>query len=297
MQCRHILDAMRCIPRGLRNTLRTLRLILDNALQRRGAALLDEESQAGDNHTTILSHTHINPIDSTLQGANDHNPIPSQERSVHSPPSGSSASQSPSSDADPAFLIVGLVCLAVINVIFLVDIELTLSRNKQIQSREADEWGFGQVLALLLLVVPLRDFAKSILDIRRKSCEKEEHANREFEKHLRDAIQDGTFEGHDFQSWIEQGANPDTQIEGICFYYAVTKTCIDQFITDGVTLLQFATHQRKNAMVQYLLAKKADPNVQGECWYTSQPTMTQTGNQGRGMEQRCRSPRRVETLK
>ena len=223
-RCRHILDSMR---RGLRNTLQTLRLIASNALPRRHAAPLDEECQVGDNHPPIPSRAQfahppsgkvssLNPVnltDSMLQGANDHNPIPSQEQSVHSPPSGSSTSQSPSSDADPAFLIVGLVCLAVINVIFLVDIELTLSRNKHIQSREADEWGFGQVLALLLLVVPLRDFAKSIIDIQKRS----RHANRKFVKHLRDAIRDDTFEGHDFQSWIEQGANLNAQVEGICF--------------------------------------------------------------------------------
>jgi hypothetical protein len=149
------------------------------------------------------------------QVGDNHPPIPS-EQSVHPPPSGSSTSQLPSSDADPAFLIVGLVCLAMINVIFLVDIELTLSRNKQIQSREANEWGFGQVLALLLLVVPLRDFAKSVIDIQRNIREKKEHANREFVTHLRDAIRDDTFEGHDFRSLIEQGANPNAQVEGIC---------------------------------------------------------------------------------
>jgi hypothetical protein len=56
--------------------------------------------------------------------------------------------------------------------------------------------------------------------------------------------------------------------------YAVTKTYIDQFITDGVTLLQFAVHQQKHALVKYLLDKKADPNIQGECWHTSQLAMT-----------------------
>ena len=67
-------------------------------------------------------------------------------------------------------------------------------------------------------------------------------------------------------------------------------------ITGGVTLLQFAAHQQKIALVEYLLEKKADPNIQGKCWYSSQPTMTQSGNQGRNMEPRCRQPRRVETL-
>ena len=229
-RCRRILDAMRRIPRGLRNAPQTLRRIADNALQSRGAAPLDEEAQVGNNHSPIptgaqstdppsgesSSRNPIDLTDSMRQDANDYNPMPSQEQSVHRPPSGSSTSQSPSSDADPAFLIVGLVCLALINVIFLVDVELTLSRNKQIQSREADQWGFGQVLALLLLVVPLRDFATSILDIRRKLREKQKHANREFVNHLRDAIRDSTFEGHDFRTWIEQGANPNAQVEGIC---------------------------------------------------------------------------------
>jgi hypothetical protein len=182
---------MRRILRRLRNTLQTLRF---NALRRRGAAPLDEESQLGGNHPTIPS-----------------------EQFIHPPPTGCSTSQSPSSDTDPAFLIVGLVCLAVINVIFLVDIELTLSRNKRIQSREADEWGFGQVLALLLLVVPLRDFAKSILEIQRRSREQKEHANGEFVNHLRDAVRDDTFEGHDFRTLIEQGADCNAQVEGICF--------------------------------------------------------------------------------
>jgi hypothetical protein len=51
------------------------------------------------------------------------------------------------------------------NDILLLDIELTLRRNKHDQSPEEDEWGFWQVLALLLLVIPLRDFVISILDI------------------------------------------------------------------------------------------------------------------------------------
>jgi hypothetical protein len=207
-RCRRILDAMRrIITRSLRNT-------ADNALRSRGAAPPDEESQVG----AIPSGAQL--ADPPSGDSSSHNPInltdsmPSQGQSVHPLPSGSSTSQSPSSDSDPAFLILGLVSLALVNVIFLVDIELTLSRNKQNQSHEADEWGFGQVLALLLLVVPLRDFAKSIMDIHSNS---QKHVNREFEKHLRDAIRDGTFEGHDFWSLIDQGANPNAQVEGICF--------------------------------------------------------------------------------
>ncbi|KAJ7864574.1 hypothetical protein B0H14DRAFT_2574291 [Mycena olivaceomarginata] len=84
------------------------------------------------------------------------------------------------------------------NDILILDIELTLRRNKHDQSPEEDEWGFGQVLAVLL-VIPLRDFVTSILDIREKV--KREKASREelqrtFESRLQQAIVNNTFDRH-----------------------------------------------------------------------------------------------------
>jgi hypothetical protein len=132
--------------------------------------------------------------------------------------------QLPSSPLDihTTFLVVGLACLASINAIFLVDIELTLSRNKQIQSQGEGMWGFGQVLALLLLVVPLRDFVSSIVDIRRrlrKEKQLRDTAQKNFEDSLRHAIEENTFEGHDFEDLIERGANPNTRIQGRLPYH------------------------------------------------------------------------------
>ncbi|KAJ7692202.1 hypothetical protein B0H17DRAFT_1133216 [Mycena rosella] len=49
-----------------------------------------------------------------------------------------------SQKAHTTFLVVGLALLILINIIFLIDIELTLSRNKHLQSGEDDLWGFGQ---------------------------------------------------------------------------------------------------------------------------------------------------------
>ncbi|KAJ7729584.1 hypothetical protein B0H16DRAFT_1469965 [Mycena metata] len=66
-----------------------------------------------------------------------------------------------------AFLIVGLVSLVAINILFIVDIELTLRRNRGDQNGDA-QWGFGQVLALLLLIIPLRDAWGALQDIREK---------------------------------------------------------------------------------------------------------------------------------
>ncbi|KAJ7878371.1 hypothetical protein B0H14DRAFT_2567330 [Mycena olivaceomarginata] len=67
-----------------------------------------------------------------------------------------------------AFLIVGLVLLVAINILFIVDIELTLRRNKGDQNGDEATWGFGQVLALLLLIIPLRDAWGALQDIGEK---------------------------------------------------------------------------------------------------------------------------------
>lgn len=56
-----------------------------------------------------------------------------------------------------AFLLVGLVILLLVNILFIADTELTLRRNEAYQGNEEREWGFGQILALLLLFIPLRD--------------------------------------------------------------------------------------------------------------------------------------------
>ncbi|KAJ6535259.1 hypothetical protein DFH09DRAFT_1369652 [Mycena vulgaris] len=75
------------------------------------------------------------------------------------------------STSDPyprtAFLIVGLGLLAAINILFIVDIELTLRRNKGDQNGDS-EWGFGQVLALMLLIIPLRDAWGALQEIQDK---------------------------------------------------------------------------------------------------------------------------------
>jgi hypothetical protein len=68
-----------------------------------------------------------------------------------------------SEEVHTAFLVVGLALLAVINIILIVDIERTLIDNNQ--SNENNVWGFGQVLSLLLLVVPLRDAWNAFRDV------------------------------------------------------------------------------------------------------------------------------------
>ena len=231
--CQHVLGDLQRAPRALRHAPQTLLRVLNSVILRQRVSPPDEEHQMGDNDPTIPSsprpsHPHsrpssqpVNPYPS-VQDGNDHMPIPSQSQSVHNTQGLSSTSQLPSQDdVHVSFLVVGLVFLFFINGIFLSDIELTLSRNKRIQSREEGQWGFGQVLALLLLVIPLRDFVTSIYDIRDKIREKKERedemkreAQRQFEDSLQSAIQKGTLENYGFQDLIERGACPNTQLNG-----------------------------------------------------------------------------------
>ncbi|KAJ7838720.1 hypothetical protein B0H13DRAFT_1911626 [Mycena leptocephala] len=60
-----------------------------------------------------------------------------------------------------------LALLVAINILFIVDIELTLRRNKGDQNGD-DKWGFRQVLALLLLIIPLRDAWGALQEIQEK---------------------------------------------------------------------------------------------------------------------------------
>ena len=53
-------------------------------------------------------------------------------------------------------LIFALFMLLVINFIFVVDTELAISRNEFRQAGQDNMWTLGQVLALLLVVLPLR---------------------------------------------------------------------------------------------------------------------------------------------
>jgi hypothetical protein len=74
------------------------------------------------------------------------------------------------SRADSAKLSVvpvytGLLFLLAVNVVFLVDIETTIARQ---QADEEAQWTFGQTLAVLLLVLPLRDVFGFIMHVRKE---------------------------------------------------------------------------------------------------------------------------------
>ncbi|KAJ7340646.1 hypothetical protein DFH08DRAFT_874942 [Mycena albidolilacea] len=58
---------------------------------------------------------------------------------------------------------VGLLVLFIINAFFIVDTELSIARNESRQEDQDGVWTFGQTLALILLLLPLRDAVENIL--------------------------------------------------------------------------------------------------------------------------------------
>ncbi|KAG6831160.1 hypothetical protein H0H87_005985 [Tephrocybe sp. NHM501043] len=71
-------------------------------------------------------------------------------------------------------VVFGLGILGVIDAILLVDTEIGIKKNteKFLLGHDEGQWTFGQILALLLLLVPLRDLGESILERRGRSLGK-----------------------------------------------------------------------------------------------------------------------------
>lgn len=69
--------------------------------------------------------------------------------------------------------VLGLTVLAVINVVLLVDTEVTLLENSHLVEGGDTDWTFGQTLALLLLLVPVRDILETLAERRPKKLGKE----------------------------------------------------------------------------------------------------------------------------
>ncbi|KAJ6461869.1 ankyrin repeat-containing domain protein [Mycena vitilis] len=147
--------------------------------------------------------------------------------------------------------IIGLTLLFATNLIFLVDIEFTLRRNRAHQSTGESEWTFGQTLAILLLVLPVRDLAETIL-ARREKKRQDELVRREKQRRdehvisLQNAIRDdATIKT--ILDLIDTGADVNTKAEG-CDYPAA---------------LILAASRGDVGFVNALLMRGAAPNITG----------------------------------
>jgi hypothetical protein len=114
--------------------------------------------------------------------------------------------------------VAGLVLLFAVNLVFLVDIEPTLRRNRGRQASGESFWTFGQILAMILLVLPLRDLVETML-ARREKQRKDELARLEKQRkdqlttHLQNAIREQA-KTETLRELITNGADFNVKVEG-----------------------------------------------------------------------------------
>ncbi|KAJ7240245.1 hypothetical protein C8J57DRAFT_102581 [Mycena rebaudengoi] len=176
-----------------------------------------------------------------------------------------------------AFLLVGLVSLFLVNILFIVDTEFTLHRNEPYQGSEEREWGFGQILAMLLLVVPLRDAWIALRNIQNNLQQRFDQAF--------DTICEADEARDELGGFLRAGVNPRRKIPSR-FGYALHKAAyygklelikllvpnsnrdthlvdVDAVGGDYGTALQAASARGHMAVVAYLVECGVDPNITG----------------------------------
>jgi hypothetical protein len=81
---------------------------------------------------------------------------------------------------------IGLMFLLAVNIVFMVDIETTISFH---DVTDESKWTFGQTLAVLLLVLPIRDVVMFIMHVRKEKHDAKRHMR--CTRDLKDALEHG----------------------------------------------------------------------------------------------------------
>ncbi|KAF6763501.1 ankyrin repeat-containing domain protein [Ephemerocybe angulata] len=108
--------------------------------------------------------------------------------------------------------VLGLLFLLAINLVFIIDIELTLKQNAHLQDPDEAKWGFGQILAILLLFMPLRDLAETLIT-RKVQREVNLGFKNAVKQHDWDTVFNYVARGADLHIAIEEGS---TAIQTVC---------------------------------------------------------------------------------
>lgn len=110
-----------------------------------------------------------------------------------------------------------LILLAAMNVLFVMDTEVTLQQNKPLQEDGESVWTFGQTLAILLLLIPLRDVLDSFIKHREGKVQSRIERAQKATLELGQACQGGSL--HEVEKLVEDGADIDRQGMFLCFGY------------------------------------------------------------------------------
>ncbi|KAJ7938641.1 hypothetical protein B0H13DRAFT_1941686 [Mycena leptocephala] len=142
-------------------------------------------------------------------------------------------------------IVIGLLILGVINIIFIVDTEVMLHANNSVLGQGNSDWTFGQTIALLLLLVPLRDLVETIME-KHDSRRRGEHTDL-----LRKTIQ--RKETTAIKDLVENGADVNVTTN----------------IGDFASALQLASYIGEQNLVEYLLERGADVDLNGGIYDTA----------------------------
>jgi hypothetical protein len=154
--------------------------------------------------------------------------------------------------------VIGLALLFVINIIFLVDIELTLRHNRLLVSSDESVWSFGQILAMLLLVLPLRDLVETFLS-RHEKQRKKEHT-----ESLKNAIREKAT-AETILDLLSNGADVNAAVEGTHMSSSPPRNAEHSLVDcDYATVLQLASHRGDVKLVTAILKHPANVNILGE---------------------------------
>ncbi|KAG6824040.1 hypothetical protein H0H87_012649, partial [Tephrocybe sp. NHM501043] len=76
-------------------------------------------------------------------------------------------------------LLPTFIPLAFVDIWLIINTELTLKANRGLVGVGENEWTFGQILALFLLIIPVRDFYVVLMQIRDRRLKKIKRLSRE----------------------------------------------------------------------------------------------------------------------
>ncbi|KAJ3523141.1 hypothetical protein NMY22_g11577 [Coprinellus aureogranulatus] len=110
---------------------------------------------------------------------------------------------------------IGLVLVLAFDVVFIVNLELTLKRNRVLQdSGDEAQWGFGQILAMVLLFQQVRGIlGKLLADSKERERRHKDEAQTQFrDDALREAVREKDLEN--VRRWVLAGADPNAWVEG-----------------------------------------------------------------------------------
>ncbi|KAJ6522260.1 hypothetical protein B0H19DRAFT_1203019 [Mycena capillaripes] len=178
-------------------------------------------------------------------------------------------------------VFAGLVVLFAINVAFIVDIELTLHHNRPFLKPGESGWSFGQTLAILFLLLPLRDLRIF-------------NARRDFTSSLRNAVL-WKASTEILRDLVRRGADVNVRVHDAEFpavlLLAVSRSDVDftrmllvyganPNVRDdtGTTPLQAASSRESLDVIKLLLANNADPNIEGGKYGSALQAAAYSGN-------------------